>query len=298
MKVSNNSTLELARLQRMLSGQPIGHTIHHYISVPSTMTVAQQLCRENVQPEFASAGGASGAIVVAEEQTSGRGRHERRWIMPRSAGLAVSICLKTPLLPQKPTVLPMMAAVAVLRSIQSVAPTLRNETVLKWPNDLLIRKSGESFQKVAGILLESSFQQGRLAYAIVGIGINVNQQAQDLPATPPGAPDATSLYATIGDPIDRTDLLICLCREFASLLHDEPSNIYREWRAALSTLGKSVSVQQKSRSREGEQNLEQTLHGVAVDTTPDGGLIVEDQQGERQTFYAGDVSLRISCMEQ
>ena len=307
-----NHTLDLDRLQQALGNQIIGHTVYHHISIPSTMPIAHQICKaRNPQHKSAFAseqsGAISGAIVVAEEQTAGRGRHQRKWTMPRSSGLAVSICLKAPHLPRNPAHLPMIAAIAALRAIETVTPDLCGKTGIKWPNDLLVETISPKqqadrqteFKKVGGILLEASFQGEHLAYAIIGIGINVNQKVQELSATPIGAPDATSLYAALDHPIldhpiDRTDLLIALCQEFARVVRNKPSNIYQEWHSSLWTLGQTISIQQQALNLESSTNNKQIMEGVAVDTTADGGLIVEDHHGSRQTFYAGDVSVRTS----
>lgn len=136
-----------------------------------------------------------GAVAVAEEQTEGRGRLGRRWEAPRGLGVLVSVLLrpavKSPRLPE----LSLVAGGAVALAIAEVTGL---EPAIKFPNDVLI-----GGRKVAGILAESS--EGRV---VLGIGVNANQTAEELPpdtVTPP-----TSLSVELGKPIDRAPLLAAI----------------------------------------------------------------------------------------
>ena len=138
---------------------------------------------------------AEGAVAVAEEQTEGRGRLGRRWEAAVGSSILVSVLLVPPVEPPR---LPELSLVAGGAVSQAIAEITGIEPAIKFPNDLLI-----GMRKVAGILAESS--EGRV---VLGIGVNVNQTAQELPAdtlTPP-----TSLRVVLGEPIGRAPLLAAI----------------------------------------------------------------------------------------
>lgn len=138
---------------------------------------------------------AEGAVAVAEEQTEGRGRLGRRWESAAGSSILVSVLLVPPVEPPR---LPELSLVAGGAVAQAIAELTGIEPAIKFPNDLLI-----GMRKVAGILAESS--EGRV---VLGIGVNVNQTAQELPAdtlTPP-----TSLRVVLGEPLDRARLLAAI----------------------------------------------------------------------------------------
>ena len=136
-----------------------------------------------------------GAVAVAEEQTEGRGRLGRRWEAAPRSSILVSVLLVPAVEPPR---LPELSLVAGGAVAQAIAEITGIEPAIKFPNDLLI-----GMRKVAGILAESS--EGRV---VLGIGVNVNQTAQELPAdtlTPP-----TSLRVVLGEAVDRAPLLAAI----------------------------------------------------------------------------------------
>ena len=155
------------------------------------------------------AGDPEGAVVVAEEQTEGRGRLGRRWIAPAATSILCSVLLR----PAVPSArLPELSLVAgeacaaAIRSVTALAPTI------KFPNDVLLNGS-----KVAGILAEA-----KEGHVVLGIGINVNVPADELPKGTATA--ATSLLVEIGRPVDRAVLLVSLLAEL--------ERRYDDWAAA------------------------------------------------------------------
>ncbi|GIV78771.1 MAG: biotin--[acetyl-CoA-carboxylase] ligase [Litorilinea sp.] len=270
--------LDLAKLRQVLGQSPIGHTIHYQASVPSTMPIAHELAR---QPATAS-----GTLVVTDEQTAGRGRGERRWETPPGTALLVSVILKEAHLRLPPAQLPMVAGLAVLEAIAGLDPRLASQVWLKWPNDVLLGAEGAQAGKVAGILIETAFQQGELHYAVLGMGINVNQARHELPPVAPPTPEPASIRLALGRVVDRTDLLIGLCQVLAARLMDEPAAVFQAWQERLVTLGQTVGVYTRGLDQE------PTLVGQAVGVTPQGELVVMDRTGQRHTFSAGDVSIR------
>jgi BirA family biotin operon repressor/biotin-[acetyl-CoA-carboxylase] ligase len=157
---------------------------------------------------------AEGAVAVTEEQTEGRGRLGRRWEAAPGSSILVSVLLVPPVEPPR---LPELSLVAGGAVAQAIAEITGIEPAIKFPNDLLI-----GMRKVAGILAESS--EGRV---VLGIGVNVNQTAQELPAdtlTPP-----TSLRVVLGEPVDRARLLAAI------LLHLERD--YDAWTTGTAASG-------------------------------------------------------------
>jgi BirA family biotin operon repressor/biotin-[acetyl-CoA-carboxylase] ligase len=138
---------------------------------------------------------AEGAVAATEEQTEGRGRLGRRWEAAPGTSILVSVLLLPPVEPPR---LPELSLVAGGAVAQAIAEITGIEPAIKFPNDLLI-----GMRKVAGILAESS--EGRV---VLGIGVNVNQTAQELPADTPTPP--TSLRVVLGEPVDRARLLAAL----------------------------------------------------------------------------------------
>lgn len=271
--------LDLNTIRQQLAHAPIGHTVVYHRAIPSTMTIAAELARD---PNTAS-----GTIVIAEEQTSGRGRHQRTWHAPFASALLVSIILKSPhsLLPA--ATLTMIAGNAILAAVATVAPTLAAELHLKWPNDLVLGNDPTTARKVTGILAESALaSDGTRDYAILGIGTNVNQQASDLPRIAPPTPRPTSLRVASNRLIDRSELLIQLCQQLAASLTLSPAESYQRWKSHLATLNHRVAIYQ------GGVEQPVTLHGQAVDVEADGALVVVDDTGTRHTFHAADVSVR------
>ncbi|MGL4648807.1 MAG: biotin--[acetyl-CoA-carboxylase] ligase, partial [Caldilineaceae bacterium] len=181
----------------------------------------------------------------------------------------------------QPGRLPMVAGLALLDAVERLAPALT--TGLKWPNDLLVGENPAAARKAAGILVESVIRDGRVESALVGIGINVNQMESELPQVQAPARTPTSLALELGTPIDRTELLIALCRAFAAHLLEPDGNLVGRWRSRLWTLGRPVTAFLPDGSQ---------IDGLAVDITPTGGLLIEMADGRREGFEAGDVSLR------
>jgi BirA family biotin operon repressor/biotin-[acetyl-CoA-carboxylase] ligase len=273
-------TLDLTFIRQQLAHSPVGHTVIYHTSVPSTMPIAAELAQDTATP--------SGTVVVAEEQTSGRGRSGRSWHAPYASALLASIILKPPQCRLPTATLTMIAGNALKAVVATVVPELAGDLHLKWPNDLMLGNDPAQARKVAGILAESSLHpDGSIAYAILGIGVNVNQQSSDLPRIAPPTPRPTSLRIATGGLVDRSYLLVQLCRQLAEGLTLTPAQSYQQWKENLATLGQTVAVY--------AQGTEQaaTLTGRAVDVQEDGALVIEDGAGNRHAFHAADVSIRV-----
>lgn len=248
------------------------------------MTIAHQTVRQATSPAECA-----GVIVVAEEQTAGRGRLQRRWDAPPGRALLTSVIVAPPLLPAEPAQLSMIAGLAALEALRAAVPVLARHLWLKWPNDLLIVGDGAA-GKLAGILIESIFGGDGLDYAVIGVGVNVNQRDEELPPSRVGGVTPTSLYARLGHEIPRADLLIGLCHALSRWLtpapRPNPAEIHRGWQAALINLGHAVRV------RSAETADAPVIEGRAVGTTLTGSLIVEQADGARQIVDAGDAEFQ------
>ena len=145
-------------LSHRLYGTPFARRIYHFFKVDSTNNVAMQL-GEQGEPH--------GAVVLAEEQTAGRGRAGRKWVSEKSAGISCSVLLRPTI---SPAHAPLLTLVAGLAARDAAAEELDSAPDIRWPNDLLVRG-----RKFCGILTEMHAEPDRMHYAVVGIGINVNQ---------------------------------------------------------------------------------------------------------------------------
>lgn len=273
-------------LAAALAHEEIGHTVKLHGSVPSTMPLAKSLSDDPAV--------ASGAIVVAEEQTTGRGRLSRRWEAPFGQALLMTVMLKQPALQFLPAQLPMAASLAILDAVVELAPTLADSVAIKWPNDVLIdcrQRSQEAadWRKVAGILVETAYAGSDIAYALIGMGINVNQDKEMLPTVRQGGIGATSIRQQTSDMVDRMSLAIVLCKRLGHWLsiarRANDDTLYTTWRDRLLVGSNIVTIY--------DNDGQPLVSGVIDDVNPAGQLIVSDETGKRHTFHAGDVSLQL-----
>lgn len=236
----------------------IGLAIHRCEVVTSTNDVARQL---------AAQGAAEGTVVVAAEQTKGRGSRGREWLSPPGANLLVSIVLRPQISQECFGELAFVAAVGVAEALRRCCGL---DARLKWPNDVRIGS-----RKIAGILVEAA-----KGAAVVGVGINVNWT--DLPAEI--SETATSVALELGRPVEIDDVLKSLLAEM-----DIAYGVYRakgfgrilqDWRALQTTIGREVAVRLN-----GER-----VDGLAVDVDERGNLIVELTTGERRSIPAATMA--------
>jgi len=240
----------------------VGQNVLYHPVTSSTMDVAKQAARE---------GAAEGTIVIADQQTAGRGRLGRKWLSPPESSILLSIVLY-PKLEELPR-LNMAACLAVARSIEKGTGL---KPSIKWPNDVLI-----DGKKVSGVLMESDVQGDIVRYAIVGLAVNVNLDPSSIPEI---AETATSLKEALGHEVSRLEMLTSLLTEFEELYSAirRSERIEEEWRRHLETLGKEVTV------RCGQDIWE----GYAESVDEDGNLLLRLRDGSLITVAAGDVTLR------
>lgn len=239
----------------------IGRRVLFYPSVTSTMDIARREARQ---------GAAEGTVVVAGEQTAGRGRLQRIWYSPEG-NIALSLVLRPDL-----AALPCLVMIASLAVVRGIGEVTGLKARIKWPNDVLI--DGE---KVCGIMIENEVVGNRVSFAIIGIGINVALRPSDIDEI---AGAATSLEQELGSAVMPVALVKSLLTEFERLYLALPDNesIYSAWRDSLVTLGKRVTV------RSGGD----ILYGVAESVDRTGALFLRHDEGSAIRIVAGDVTLR------
>jgi len=215
-----------------------------------------------------------GTLVVAEEQTVGRGRFQRTWVSPPGGNIYLSLLLRPG--PYYASQLTMMASLALVRAIRRTIPDKTNVTI-KWPND--VRISG---MKIAGILVESSLAlEGTDNFSIIGMGVNVNFDPGEYPDI---KDTATSIQRELGYPIQRVQLLGAIMEEMEELylFIKQGGSVREEWASLLDTIGHKVRVAWG----------DQVYEGYAQGVDDDGGLVLRLADGSIQALAAGEVTLR------
>ena len=279
---SMDALLDVGRVETALAGGVVGRRIVYRLRTGSTMDDARELARD---------GAAEGSVVVAEEQDAGRGRFDRRWVSPAGLNLYFTVLLR----PERAQLafVNMAAALAVRGAVDAALgaatqvdhphPSLppsrgkRFNVSVKWPND--VRVGG---RKLGGILIETEFEGGRLAFALVGIGINVNLDVSEHPEI---AGVATSLRSETGRVFKREDVLVSALRGFDGLYARvrDGESLTAEWAGVLETLGKRVEL------RRGDD----LLRGLAEGVDDGGNLILVGDDGERVSVAAGEVTSQV-----
>lgn len=247
-------TLTESRLRAALGARQF----RFYPQVGSTNDIARAWLAE---------GAAHGALVIADEQVSGRGRLGRGWSTPPGTALAVSVVLRVGAggLPQ----VTLLGALAIAETLDELGAP---DVAIKWPNDVLL-----SGRKVSGVLTEADWDGNRLRGAVLGMGVNVRV---DFTGTPLEQ-TAISIEPALGRPVDRSALLAALIERVmtrADLLGSDA--LLRAWRARLVTLGQAITLHLPGG----------TLSGIAEDVTAEGALLVRTAAGQSQVVHAGDVS--------
>ncbi|MFF4017496.1 biotin--[acetyl-CoA-carboxylase] ligase [Streptomyces sp. NPDC001843] len=219
---------------------------------------------------------AEGAVLVAEEQTSGRGRLERQWTAPARSGLFFSVLLRPAEVPvARWGWLPLLTGVAVATGLSRAAGV---DTALKWPNDLLITVGGEE-RKAGGILAERAGDDG----VVMGVGINVSLRAEELPV-----PQAGSLTLAGAVTTDRDPLLRAVLRSLEDWYgrwrraggDPTASGLQETYAAGCATLGRHVRA---------ELPGDRSVVGEAVAIDGDGRLVLATEEGGREPVGAGDI---------
>lgn len=224
---SSPDNLHAAALSHLLSSRRMGKRIIFLQETVSTNAVAFRLAEE---------GAAEGTVVIAEQQTGGKGRLGRVWTSPAGVNLYCSIILRPPIQPVAAPQLTFLSVIAVARAVEKLS---RVHTRIKWPNDLLING-----RKVAGLLNEMNAETDKVNFVILGIGVNLNMRAEQFPEGM--RHPATSLFLESGVKVDRTAFARVLLQEldniYAVFLEEGYSQARTEWLERSNLTGTTVTV--------------------------------------------------------
>jgi BirA family biotin operon repressor/biotin-[acetyl-CoA-carboxylase] ligase len=254
------------KINNLSKGEIIGREIIYLDSVTSTNDVAAEIGQQREDPE--------GIVVIADMQTSGRGRLGRTWISPQGVNLYFTVLLKPPFPPGEAAFFTLATAVAVAVAVREYTGVTAE---IKWPNDIMINN-----KKAGGILIELKADRNKVRLLSVGVGLNVNMSPSELGEL---AQSATSLMSEKREPVDRIGLLGVILAEmeksYKILLSGNKGVLINEWIRLNCTLGREVIAKDRDR----------VISGTAENITDNGGLIVRTSYGDVETLYAGEVTI-------
>jgi BirA family transcriptional regulator, biotin operon repressor / biotin---[acetyl-CoA-carboxylase] ligase len=261
--------LDVGAIRRQFAGEIIGSHVYVFSDVASTNAVLRDL---------ADAGAHEGTVVLSESQRSGRGRADVPWFSPAGVNLYMSVLLRPDIAAAAVPIFSFLASLALTESIWALGVPAG----VKWPNDIVI-----AGRKVAGARLDVGITGDRVAYVVLGIGINVNvlhpELEEGLGAA--AAADATSLREALGRPIDRNAFAASVLNHLEKWLglyrSAGPVAIVGAWRKRDVLAGCRVMVET------GEQSFTGRVAGI----DPNGYLMVDDDDGARHTLASA--ALRI-----
>lgn len=255
-------------VQMGLQAARIGREVFFYQEVDSTNLKAKDLAAQGVP---------DGSVVIAEYQSRGQGRLQRKWLSPAGKNLLFTIIFYPPCPPPKVFQLTLLASLAVCKSV------IRHTGIpagIKWPNDVYVGN-----RKVCGVLTEFTPLGERVKWAVVGIGLNVNF---DPASNEEVSAIATSIRNELGRPHNRLTLLKSILEEmdtlYSQFLSGTMSPVRQEWLTHSVILGKPVTITSYDHQEE----------GIAESIDEDGALILLTPKGTRKKIVFGDLSLRVN----
>lgn len=232
-------------------------------------------------------GAAEGTMVIARQQSGGRGRQGRSWISPKDSGIFVSFIMR-PIF--GPSVIPLISFAGGVAAAEAIEKTTSIRIGLKWVNDLVFEG-----KKLGGILAEkpaaeqSSRNSGGeilLPPVILGIGINLSLEDNELPPELKGR--VVSIGSILGKPVDPNELVAafssCLEDQYNHLSHGGYELVLEDWKKYAQTLGRRIRAKVDG----------QELEGIAVDLADSGALILRLDTGEEHELHAGEISIRLA----
>ena len=241
-----------------------GKTVHFARETDSTNLWIKRLAKE---------GASEGTLALAEFQSAGRGRLGRSWEVPEGTSVMMSILLRPKFEPQYAPTLTLVMGMAVAKAVKK----LGFDVSIKWPNDVVV-----SHKKICGILTEMGVRDGKIDYAVIGVGINVN--IKEFPEEM--ADKATSLYLESGREFDRSQIPGLVMEAFEEYYEKfaatcDLSGLKEEYESILANYNQPVRVLAK-----------EPYEGVARGITDGGELLVEKTDGTIVAVSAGEVSVR------
>jgi len=250
-----------------LKTRKMGHHVHFEETVTSTQKIAQTLANEGAE---------EGTIVVAEQQTNGRGRMARQWYSPSGTGIWMSLIIRPNIAVQATPQLTLLTAVAIVQAIEEITPLKPD---IKWPNDILING-----KKLVGILTELQAEADRVHSIIIGTGINVNQSITDFPEELHHV--ATSIHLETNKQWDRAQLIQEILLKFENLYSLYLAQGFRPIK--LLWEGYAVSLQKPITAR----TINGTVEGKAIGINDAGVLLIQTSDGSVKQIYSADIELQ------
>ena len=258
--------LSKSEIESRLDGGWIGKQVYFAEEVDSTNTWGKRLAEE---------GAPHGTLVVADEQTQGRGRRGRSWQSPKGTNISMTLILRPDLEPARASMLTIVMGLSVAQGLKEL---LKLPVQIKWPNDAVLNG-----HKLCGILTEMSAQIDYINYVVVGTGINVN-----LPEVPEELKDiATSLLIETGHRVNRAEVIGAVLRAFARnyesfLVRGDLTGLLNAYNEILANRDRQVRV----------LDPKEPYEGVALGINARGELLVRKADGSISEVYAGEVSVR------
>ena len=264
--IQSPDKLTEVELQPLLKTHKIGRTIYHFDNIDSTNIKAKELAKSSVP---------DGSIIIAEEQTLGSGRFNRKWFSP-NGGIWFSLLLKPSVPPSDAPKITQIAGAAVYKTLES----LNIPSTIKWPNDILINN-----KKVCGILAEMKCDMEAVHYLILGIGINVNLDKSDFDDSIKET--ATSLKIEYNKQFSKKHLLADFLFNFENLYNDFLNKL---------DLSKTVEICRQhsniwnKKAKLITYNKEEIVTCISLSDT--GDLIVRDENGIEKAVLSGEISFK------
>ncbi len=255
-------------INRHLKTKTFGRVIRFYREVESTNDVAFDLAKKDAK---------EGTVVIADAQTKGRGRLQRKWISPPGVNLYMSVIFRPSISSKDATILTLVSAIALYEAVNSYGIKCQ----IKWPNDLLVNR-----RKVAGVLTEMEPDGDRVQFVLVGLGINLNMTRSMMNDLMGEVSEiATSVMEESGHEVDRSEFaanVINLLETWYEVFNSKGKPaVISEWKKRWGDLDKRVRVRIN-------RNL---IEGVAYDLDDDGFLLLRKDNGEVERIIVGDLSV-------
>ncbi len=266
-KLTKNSDLLLPwEIVSGLETKVLGQQAYYFDSVDSTQNEAMKMVNESKK---------EGIIIIAEKQTGGRGRSGRKWISPKG-GIWFSIILHPKFDISNTTLFPIASSLALSIAIQK---TCKVSTELKWPNDLTIKG-----KKLAGMLIDASFESNKIENLVLGVGINFNVNVKEIENELKKTPNFYGV-SSLNDQKNKStqieliqSFLLELEKVYEELNKNQIKKTIAEWTKRSSTIGKKVEMN----TQDGK------ITGKAIKIDEDGGLIIKNKEKTSKVF-AGDI---------
>ena len=253
---------------RDLKTENIGKRVYYFEELDSTQNFAQQIAADKKE---------NGTIVIAEKQTSGRGRLDRKWTSPKG-GIWFSLIIHPKFDVSSSTLIPILSAVALSKSIKKI---LGVETEVKWPNDIILNG-----KKVAGILVDASVQANNIDYLILGIGINFDIDTKKLEKRLSKTPNFYGVNSLRGNnnktppKILLKEFLFQFEKNLSSLDKGEKAKIVKEWTKKAAGIGRKITINTSSGK----------ISGISQGIDTDGALKIKTKK-KIERVLVGDVDL-------